>query len=447
MKYEIDKQGVEIEIQLADKNIRIAKATDPRIDYAKLGEISGGWHSDDAKVEFSSSPYTDIGDLGVNVASIVSKGMKLISSGVHPITIGCTPFFEDFASGHIHTSIIDMKKKSWIEMRRKLFNAQPLIALLSLNSPVVGSLVAGDVRLLLSKWSRFSDYESTSMDHWMALAYGMDGATLEVRIPSSGPIQQILGILLLIRVILKEDVPSYPILNTKENWNEVINYGSASMTRILLPTSITYHGLKNSECLIRSTDLWKAYLIDNKDNFKTELEKLPSKLRSRVEEFYEYVANGHTLSDGIYQSLMKFKDRSRFIDFLSSMSIGTYCGASIFDYLPKDPPSLYPVAEKYMTLDEFRDLVNKIMAKGFNNIKLYEADYINAVLHEPMILTNIAIRRVMDALSREPIALDKIDREIVNILVKHNIATVNEKLLVQGQQFAPIYYMIRRIVP
>jgi len=231
-EFRTDKQGIEIEIQLLDGQAPTSKVDGFDID-GIMNRVNKHYHSDDGKVEYSSDPYKTLAEIEADLAFYINEGIDALNKhNVDGLTIGCQPFYKDFASGHVHTSIENMNESSWVELRQRLFSAQPIIALISQNSPALYGLRAADVRLVLSSWSAFTDFDSINQAHYQSLAYGENGNTLETRVGSSGPLFQIIGLAALIRVIIAgNDVP-IPVIHTKDNWSNVINYGSSSLCKV-----------------------------------------------------------------------------------------------------------------------------------------------------------------------------------------------------------------------
>ena len=356
-KFSISKQGIEVELQTLDKYRPIEKTnTDsPPIT---------NFHPDDGKVEYSSKPYDSLGDLADALSKDINSAMNYMHEHrVIALPIGCQPYYKDFASGHIHTSVTDMSKDKWLELRQKLFSSQPLIALLSQNSPMLFSLRAADVRLLLSTWSAFTDYDSTSTSHYQSLAYGQNGSTLEIRIPSSGPLYQLIAVAALIRVILKNDDAPMPVLPTKENWSNVISYGSSSLCTIGIPTGITYDGIKNKSITVKTVDLFKVFYEENLDCFKSELSTVKPVIRKQVEKFYDMVSNGITLSDVVF-SIVKSNEPNQAITGLYDIFYNSYNDNDVFNLLPK-AESYMPIISKYYTITELKDAMASIKEAPF----------------------------------------------------------------------------------
>jgi hypothetical protein len=442
MNYTVDKQGVEIEIQIVDKETldRFSRVNN-MLD--GLRKISDCFHPDDGKYEFSSLPFHDLRELEDHLKSDFLPGMELLKKHLDPILLGCTPFYADYASGHIHTSIKDMNNDIWLELRRKLFNAQPLIALLSQNSPICQNEKYADYRLAKSSWSTFSDFESTNTGHWMSLAYGMNGTTLEVRIPSAAPLPQILGVATLIRVLLEEDSFIYQAANVKQNWDNVIRYGSSSISDIAVPKGIDYSGFKMKVLKVKTTDLWKIYFQENLDIFKKLLSQFSSKVSGDILKFYDFISRGHTISDSIYELVEKEKNENKLSRYLVDFSIKSCKDDSMFNYLNEDPSPFMPVIERTISIDELKEIVDKLETHPFYNDLLKVKDYSSVI---PEVRTNFdlividATKSIIDHESTDAY-LSYFKRELKQY-VESNIFNIKDERLVPGKEFVPFVQVL-----
>jgi len=409
VSYDVAKQGIELEFQTVDKKLFTSKSANYRI--TNLQEIDNGYHIDDQKIEFSSKPFESLGDLEANLCKIISKGLEELHEEIKPILIGCPPFYQDFASGHIHTSVKNQDvTKTWLELRRRLYSAQPLMALLSQNSPITGSFRASDVRLSLSSWARFTEFESPSQDHWLALAYGQNGSTIEVRIPSAGPLPQILSIAALIRVLLNEDTDLLAVPYIKDNWESVISYGSSALTTVALPVGITYDGVKLKSVKTKATDLWRVFYEDNEDVFHKVLSSLSTSMRRSVEDFYQFIAAGHTLSDSIWE-IFQTEEKKKFMDCLESMTYNSFDGEPLFKLIPTNPRRLMPIIDKFKTIDEFRDIVERMNRVPYTErMRTYNRDFFQAFTGPHGLLDNLEVRNLIRTIDEQ----EHIHREDLN---------------------------------
>ena len=393
--YVISKQGIEIEHQMVDSNSPLEKTRDswnyPHANY-------GSFHMDDNKLEWSSYVFSNIAEMEHALSSDICAGIEnLLPANILGLTIGCHPYYRDFASAHIHTSIKNMHKDAWKELRQKLYNAQPLIALLSQNSPMLHVLRAGDVRLRLSSWSTFSEFDSESTSHYASLAYGCNGNTLEVRIPSSGPLFQVLSIATLIRVILESEEVSIPLIPTKDNWNAVINYGSASICNIGVPVKVSYSGIKYKPMMVKTTDLFKIFYEENKELFNKQLNGVTSTVKNQIDHFYEFVSNGLTLSDAVFAVLKQYEKKPEDgIQELFELFYNSYKGNDIFPRLPEKINSFMPIVNDYISIDKLNEEIEKL--KNIPLIKKAEMlnkDMLSIFIGDNSLFNNSDVRNIM----------------------------------------------------
>ena len=445
MNYEVDRQGVEIEIQIVDKETTNRFSRSNNI-LDRLRKISDCFHPDDGKYEFSSLPFAELSKLEEHLKHDFVPGMELLNKHLNPILMGCTPFYSDYASGHVHTSIKNMDNDSWIELRRKLFNAQPLIALLSQNSPVCDNEKYGDYRLAKSNWAGFSDFESTNTGHWMSLACGMNGTTLEVRIPSSAPLPQILGIVTLIRVLLEEDSFIYQAANVKQNWDNVIRYGSSSISDICVPKGINYSGFDMKLIKVRTTDLWRVYFQENIDTFKRFLSLFSSKMSGEIFKFYNFISKGHTISDSIYELIDKEKNENKLSDYLVDFSIKSSKKESMFNFLNEDPSSFMPVIERTISVDELKEIIDKLEDHPFYNNLLKVKDYSFIIPEkrtnfEPVV---IEVTKFIIDHGFTPLYVSYFKKELKQYLDSKIFDIKNERLY-PGKEFNPFVQVLTEI--
>ena len=441
MKYSVNKQGIEIEVISIEKNSLEKHLTSSKIlDHLK--KISSKFHLDDGKYEFSSLPFNHLGELEDHLKSDFVPGLEYLDKEVNPILMGCSPFFIDFASGHVHNSIEDMSNEKWIELRRKLYNAQPLIALLSQNSPVVGDIKVADVRLVRGLASRFTDFESTNTAHYMSLALGLGGATLEVRIPSASSLTQILGIVALIRTLLEEETYVYQSANVQSAWDNVIRYGSSAINRILIPKGLSYQGVNLKEIVVKVTDLWKIYLSENIDLIKSIISQFSSRTQSDILEFYNFIAEGHSISDSIYEIISKEPNSELLSNKLRDFSIQTSKGKSIFQFLNKHPESFMPLIERAYSIEEINEIIEKMQKNPMlKSISQYN-DYFSMFyrpdfqwLEGPVLST---IKKIID---QNEIETSKVEQGILEYLVNLKVLKIKDKMILRGENFLEIVQM------
>lgn len=439
--YTIDMQGAELEFQQIAKN-------NPRTKFVgefragSLSEVHHSYHIDDGKMEVSSDACKDLGELAEHLRKICGDGLKVMSQTYHPVTIGCTPFYVDFASGHIHTSVEGMNDSTWEDLKVQLYSAQPLIALLSQNSPLVGPVRAADVRLLLSNWSTFTDLGRNEKSHWLAIAYGMRGQTIEVRIPSSGPLFQIIAIAALLRVILEDNATSIALPMAKNNWSRVNAYGSSSICEIAVPSSIMrYDGFKHNKLNIRTTDLWKWFYNNYAEQFDNVLHSLSKSLRNDVEKFYKFVADGHTLSDSYYEIINGYMKRGKEDEIASKLveiSINSYTGGGAFDILPINPSPFMPVIEKYYSIEEVDKLCSKIAESNTTyNFDSVSNDVLDVFLNSHQSPTSHSISNIVvtNLFQGNPVVVRSVSTEQLRSLVNSRIVDVEHGYIIKGKNF------------
>jgi hypothetical protein len=438
--FEVNKQGIEIETQQIDKVSTKSKYVNG-LRFGPLTDIHHGFHQDDGKVEFSSEPFANLGDMESHLRVNYGAGLREMAKDFYPITMGCTPFFFDFASGHVHTSTKGMTEGTWVNLRQKLFSAQPLIDLLSQNSPIVGSVRAADVRLLLSNWSTFTDFDSKEEAHWFAVAYGMKGQTIEVRIPSSGPLFQLLAVAAMIRVVIEDDGAAIALPDIKTNWSRVINYGSSSISRVAIPSSLRYDGFKQKDISVKTTDLWKVFYEDYAEPFDKILNQLSTPMKNDIKEFYKFIANGHTLSDSYYAIIDKMVTDNKETDIarvLSDITIKSYSGGGAFDILPSNPDPFMPIIEKFLSIKEMKDICTKLRKPDIiNRFNVIDNDIANAFLDGINgITSNPYTSDLILRLRRgDTVAINAVNANSLRCLVTTNIAQVVGNNITKGTNF------------
>jgi hypothetical protein len=454
MVFKVDMQGIEIEVNEVNKTTGIEKGhyNDPH----GLNEVVGSgnlWHPDDGKSEFSSKPFHTLGEMEEHLIKYVGPALEHMSKEVIPITMGCTPFFSDFASAHVHTSVKGMSNSTWVMLRQKLCSFQPFIALLSQNSPIVNALRAADVRLFLSNWAILTDYDSVNEAHWMAIAYGQNGATIEVRLPSSGPMHQALAVANFIRVALEEDIDPLPVPNINYNFDNVIKYGSSSLTKIALPkASLRIDGIARKSVLLKTTDLFKIFYEDNKPLFEEGLKTMSNQCAEEVRKFYNFIAEGHTLSDSIYDIVADMFQTNRdneIAPWLSKLMTASYSNKSIWSELPTKPKPFMPVLEKYYSVEEVIKSLDVAKANTIaDRIRGIQKDELEIFLNKDGLIYNSNFRTLMYDISTRGVITQKnysgISKKLLDNMVEHNILTkISEEKYSAGENFAFIASIAR----
>jgi len=357
---EVFKQGIEIELNVINKEKyfkRIGIIHDRFLTLCKE-KISSRFYFDDNKPEFPSIPYITLPELEAHLSSIFKETFSLAEKKNYYLSLlGSFPYYYDYCSGHIHTSIKKWDEDSWIQMRDKLYNAQPLIALLSANSPIrTKEYLGSDVRLMLSNWSSPVPYGDKTSHHWMALAKGRHTPTLECRIPSSGPLFQLLGIANIIRVLLNDEDTDIPVISTVETFRRVAKYGTEALVDVRLPKKITYHGVKYNVVKVKIIDLFKMYLKDNLSVIKEGIKDC--KLYKEIMAFYESIASGVSVSDKIL-GLWQNKGGEEFVEILHKFNETSYKLRPSLEKLPL-PKNKIILPELSVSLEEFKEIIQHV---------------------------------------------------------------------------------------
>ena len=440
------KQGIELEgFVIEEDKTPLVKDHSLHADMTDLfrNRIFHKYYFDDSKPEFPSNPYKSVGGLANHLSSVISGATDLAKEkGINYILIGCFPFWQDFASGHIHTSLVGMKEDTWKEMKRKLYNAQPMIALLSANSPLMkGVFKASDVRLSFSSWSRFTDFDRDTSDHYMALAMGEGGATLECRIPSSSSLYQILGIAVFIRILLEDEDTTLPIFYTREIFDRVTKYGSETLVPIGLPKGVTYHGVKLKKAHVRITDLWRLYYKENYDLFKEKLKDCNPRVREGVLKFYDLIANGLTVSDLVLDYWNSLRNKGDIVKTLQRLTEETYnYKSTIQDILPIPKRKYIPPLPKRITIEEFKDLIDHLQIRELTPV---EVDDILKLIFSTRIRTYEMFNVISD-ISSQGYSNGRLHRDLLRELKSFDIVKEKrnpDRVILPGKNF-PIFVQL-----
>jgi len=447
MKFDINKQGIEIEFQMLDGKNYIGVNKNYRM--GDLARIDGGYHIDDDKIELSTKPYTHLGGLENALCDSVAGAIEHLeeNTDVLPYTIGCQPFEKDFASAHIHTSTKNMDRETWITLRQKLWSAQPLIDLISQNSPILYNLRAADVRMLLCQWAHVPPFDSEETSHYMSIAWGENGNTIEVRIPSSGPLSQPLAVATLIRVILQDDYEPIPLISTKENWKNVINYGSSSLCRIGIPYKVSYEGLKYNSMLVKSTDLFKIFYQENYDLFKEELDYFSASTSGQVSKLFELIAAGYTLSDVVYAIYQEnIKEPNKVNKILYDIFSRTYMRKDMFLKFP-EVKSFMPIINEYYSMDDLREIVDKFKVSPISKrLELMNKDCLSVFMGKNGFIRSRESRKILyDLVSFGAVDYNYYKGEkIVSLLTKTKAIKKNDNKLVPDVNFREVISLAKQ---
>jgi len=224
LESKVFKQGVELELSIINlHNPMLKDGSLHSAVYDRIRDICDNVYWDDSKPEFPSKPYESLGSLEDHIRENISAFQSVAEDYGGSISfLGNFPLYRDFCSGHIHTSLELMDNETWFYMKQVLYNVQPLLAYASANSPVIeGQYRANDVRLLFSNWAEFTEFDEKDPSHYLALACGNGGLTLECRIPSSAPLAQIIGVAAMIRAILENEDAPIPMNQSQLLWDQV----------------------------------------------------------------------------------------------------------------------------------------------------------------------------------------------------------------------------------
>jgi hypothetical protein len=445
--FKIDRQGIEVELQVLDTMSPTTKSEGFPIE-GVLRKVSDNFHLDDGKAEYSSKPYKTLAEIEDDLSICIGAGMDTMEkNGAYGLAIGCQPFYKDFASGHVHTSIMNMNESSWIELRQRLYSAQPIIALLSQNSPALYGLRAADVRLVLSAWSAFTDFDSINQAHYQSLAYGENGNTLETRVGSSGPLFQIIGLAALIRVIITNNDVPIPVIHTKDNWVNVINYGSSSLCKVGLPVVGNYDGVKYKTVMIKTTDLFKIFYENNKDALAKELEGVHPITKQEVFKFYDLLANGYTLSDLVY-SVFRNNEPDICNKTLFNLFRASYKREPILDKFT-NYKHFMPIVSSFITLDQMKDEIGKVKESSLiKRVELMKKDYLAAFIGDIGIIKNVKTIEILRKVANDGKYLYKpaekaIVEELINIKV---LSLTNEARVVGADENLPLIVALAKQV-
>ena len=371
MEVKVYKQGIELEMFVMQRGeIDIDYDLHESIIDDFKEKISSRFYYDDGKPEYPSRPYSDLRGLYDDLDTVIRYASEIASMEYESdiMLIGTYPFGSEreFASGHIHSSLKKpdnslATEREILSLRNRLYNAQPLIACVSQNSPIIdGMFQVKDTRLFYSEWAEFTEFGDTTDSHYLALAVNQpvpDVATLEVRIPSSSNPIHLIATANVIRALLnKED---YPIAmeHTSTTWERVLKYGAKAIVPLKLPKSISYYGFKYSTVNVEMSTLFKIFIEEYKDELKDGIASLPARIQNYIWKLYERITEGYTISDYVIEHWNSLEDKWRLLDYYVDMSYNPI-------WTNKKPIRTYsPILENKVTYEELmeiaRDLENK----------------------------------------------------------------------------------------
>jgi len=412
-------------------------------------DVNEAFYFDDGKPEFPSNPYVGLRPLVAHITDVIARALDLCEEQEWIFSlIGCHPYQDSFASVHVHNTLgKSPTKKEEQDMRKRLFSVQPFIELLSMNSPIMNGNIAPvkDVRMSYSTWSQFTDFDVKSTGHYMSLASGRKALTLEVRIPSSCGLYQLIGVTAFIKTILSfDDIPILPIPYVEDLFYKTIRFGGEAICPLILPNKIGYLGLKGKTVYVKISDLFKQFLEDKETRGRLDkvLSELPASTSSNVMAFYKVIANGHTMSDYILHFFDKVRgNRKEVIDLLSQISSSFHGKIPIFSTLETPKNNMLPKLNTTLSIAELEKMLKE---EDFYNIQEeigIEREEIDHVLY-----TNKFSLRKYKPVKDTIIALlntKSVSRGILtsgarNFLVNSGVAKYDEtsRNLIQGDKFS-----------
>jgi len=365
MEKKVYKQGVELELSVVDLSNPLDRSYGLHSAVCdEIKEIYSGVYWDDSKPEFPSKPYESLGSLEDHVREMISQFQDVAEEHGGSLSfLGNFPFYRDFCSGHIHTSLRNMREDTWFYMKQVLYNVQPLLAYASGNSPILeGQYRASDVRLLFSNWAEFTEFNDKDPDHYLALACGNGGSTLECRIPSSAPLAQIIGIAAMIRAILENEDAPIPMNNVKESFYNVILYGARALLIVPVPEKASYYGIKFRKAFVPVSSFFKDFVATYYDYLKEQLSDCSVALQKEVFKFYDMLSNGTSMSDIILSIYYGSKTPLELAERITKLTCEYgYLKLELFNSL-KEPPKYnrLPKAVREITLDELKEIVESL---------------------------------------------------------------------------------------
>jgi len=442
------KQGLEIEMFIKDEELE--KRHDEAYSIFQ-DEINSRTYFDDGKPEYPTEPHNNLRDLEREVRNYLSNVLDICRNrGWYLNLIGSDPYSIDFASAHVHNSITDPPiKKAIFSMRRRLYNIQPFIALLSQNSPLSNSQITycKDSRLGYSVWSRFTEYDTTNPSHYLSLASGELGhthnQTLEVRIPSSSILEQVFANVVIIKTFIQlKDTPILPIAQCKENFFKVIRYGGEALIPLLKPTGIGYLGFKGKKVYVKISELFGLLLKDDnvQDYLKESLKELSPSLRSRVLEFFNDISKGYTMSDFILETYFHNQNKESFTNILNNAIQNSLKGESYKEILDTPDRPFFPIIEKNISLEELEEMLKK---NNFDFKIDYDTEQIERILScrdRISIRKSLALRFLLRELIRHHKMIGKYTKDVIKYAIENELMTNDGK---EGRLLSAVYQEAR----
>jgi len=449
--------GVELECYVQESNSLKGKDFFVHSNACSLFKerINSAFYVDDHKPEFPSKPYSNLKNLSDELCNIMLASSELAKKkNWVMILIGCHPYTDTFASGHIHSSFnMSPSKKEEAEIRRKLFSIQPLLALLSQNSPIMNGEISPvkDSRLAYGSWSQFTNYDEMSTGHYMALASGRKKATLECRIPSSCGLYQILGIVSFLKTIISfEDVPILPTQYVEDLYFKTLRYGGEAITPLVNPSKIGYLGFDGKTVYVKISDLWKRFLEDKETSSRLNevLKELPPAIKKKVLGFYNIISMGLTASDFILNLFNEEKNKEEILLTLEETTNESYARKSAF-YEILETPEL-PENPKHQCTISIKELEEMLRKEQFFEIQDelgIDKELMDYILntHKLSLRKNPQTREFIKCLlrSKKPVKIS-IKHDLNDFLIENDIININDAgLYSKGKNFSTLLQLAK----
>jgi len=368
MEVKVYKQGIELEMFVIQRDeIDIDYDLHENITEDFKEKISSRFYFDDGKPEYPSRPYSDLRGLYDNLKTTLDYASEIANAEYDAdiMLIGTYPFNSEreFASGHIHTSLRKpdnslATEREILTLRNRLYNAQPLIACISQNSPIIdGMFQVKDTRLYYSEWAEFTEFGDTSDSHYLALAVNQpvpDVATLEVRIPSSSNPVHLIAIANVIKALLNRD--DYPVAMeyTPTTWERILKYGAKAIVPLKLPKTISYYGFKYTSVNVEMSTLFKIFIDEYKDELKDGIASLPVSIQDHIWKLYQRITEGYTISDYVIEHWKSLDDKWKLLDLYVKMSNKPI-------WVERKPSRVYsPILENKITYEELMEIARDL---------------------------------------------------------------------------------------
>jgi hypothetical protein len=192
---------------------------------------------------------------------------------------------------------------------------------------------------------------------------------------------------------------------------------------------------------VKATDVWKIYYDSYADKFDRVLGQFSSGMRKQVRDFYGFVASGYTLSDSYYKIInsMMVNEEDKIAEKLYQISYRSYnSNANAFDILPRCPDQFMPTIEKYYSIEEIRDIFDKVNSKVIaKDIKKVSVDVINAFFNNSVSFENgSCINLLMHLRADEKVYANDVHPQILRMLSNGNIIVIDDGIVKRGSNFS-----------